>query len=283
MPVERVRNREGGDFLNPAAYKAIGILDSGVGGLTVMEEIYRQLPGESIVYFGDTARMPYGPRPPEEVRQFVLEIISFLETQEIKLLVVACNSATAAGLSYYQQETALPVVGVIEPGVRAALRYTRNRRIGIIGTTGTVESSTYQGVLTSYDPKLNIVSQACPLFVLLVENDLIDTPEAEKVAAEYLHPFQEAEVDTLILGCTHYPLMSDLIQRTVGPRVRLVNSAEETAGQVRSILKSRQLLNPSPGTQPRHRFFVSGLPAGFEEVGSRLLKRPIKAYQLHLS
>lgn len=269
--------------MNPAAYKAIGILDSGVGGLTVMQEIYRQLPDESIVYFGDTARMPYGPRSPEEVRRFALEIIDFLHTQEIKLLVVACNSATAAGLPYYQQRTDLPVVGVIEPGVRAALGYTRNCRIGVIGTTGTINSSTYQKALKSHNPNLNIISRACPLFVLLVENDLVDTPEAEKVAGEYLNPFREAGIDTLILGCTHYPLMSGLIQRVIGPQVRLVSSAEETAGQVKQILSSRQLLNPLPSEQPRHRFFVSGTPSGFEDVGSKLLKRQVKAYQVLLS
>ncbi len=283
MPLERGSNVRGGHPPDPAAYRAIGILDSGVGGLTVLQEVYRRLPNESMVYFGDTARMPYGPRSPEEVRQFVLEIIDFLQTQEIKLLVIACNSATAAGLSHYQQKTDLPVVGVIEPGVRAALNYTRNRRIGVIGTTGTISSSSYQSALKIHDPNLNIVSRACPLFVLLVENDLVDTPEAEKVAEEYLGPLREADIDTLIMGCTHYPLMNNLIQQVVGPQVRLVSSAEETADRVKQILDSRQLLNPLPTGQPRHRFFVSGTPSGFEEVGSTLLKRKIKAYQVFLS
>ncbi len=276
---EKNRKQEG-PLLNPAAYKAIGILDSGVGGLTVMQEIYRLLPGESIVYFGDTARMPYGPRSHEEVRRFTLEIIEFLQTQEIKLLVVACNSATAAGLPCYQQRTNLPVIGVIEPGVKAALDYTRNSRIGVIGTTGTINSSAYQTALKSHRPDLHVTSRACPLFVLLVENDLVDSPEAERVAREYLDPFREADIDTLILGCTHYPLMSGLIQQVVGPRVHLVSSASATAGQVREILISQKLLNPLPYEQPRHRFFVSGIPAGFEQVGSKLLKREVKAYQV---
>ncbi len=283
MPVEGENKMQEGFLLNPDAYKAIGILDSGVGGLTVMQEIYRRLPHESMVYFGDTARMPYGPRSQVEVRQFALEIIDFLQTQEIKLLVIACNSATAAGLPYYRQKTSLPVVGVIEPGVRAALNYTRNCRIGVIGTTGTINSSTYQSVLKSHNQNLNIISRACPLFVLLVENNLVDTPEAEKVAGEYLDPFREADIDTLILGCTHYPLMSGLIQRVIGPRVRLVSSAEETADQVRQILSSHKLLSPLTSAQPRHRFFVSGKPARFEELGSRLLKRSVKAYQVLLS
>ncbi|HHX86668.1 MAG TPA: glutamate racemase [Firmicutes bacterium] len=269
--------------MDPDAFKAIGILDSGVGGLTVLQEIYRQLPDERIVYFGDTARMPYGPRSPEEVRRFALEIVNFLQTQEIKLLVVACNSATAAGLPYYQQSIDLPVVGVIEPGVRAALSYTRNCRVGIIGTAGTISSSVYQSALKSHNPNIKIFSRACPLFVLLVENDLVDTPEAEKVAGEYLDPFREAGIDTLILGCTHYPLMSGLIQQVIGPQVRLVSSAEETAVQVNQILTSRQLLNPLPGGRRSHRFFVSGAPAGFEALGSKLLKRRVKAYQVLLS
>lgn len=147
------------------ACKAIGIIDSGVGGLTVAQEIYRQLPRESTVFFGDTARFPYGSRSPEEVRRYVLEIIDFLESQEIKLLVVACNSATAAGLSHYQERCSIPVVGVIEPGVRAALAYTRNRRIGVIGTVGTINSSAYERTLKRYDPSITVISKACPLFV----------------------------------------------------------------------------------------------------------------------
>jgi glutamate racemase len=264
------------------ACKAIGIIDSGVGGLTVAQEIYRQLPRESTVFFGDTARFPYGSRSPEEVRRYVLEIIDFLESQEIKLLVVACNSATAAGLSHYQERCSIPVVGVIEPGVRAALAYTRNRRIGVIGTVGTINSSAYERTLKRYDPSITVISKACPLFVLLVENDLIDTPEAELVAREYLSPFQEADIDTLILGCTHYPLMSDLIQSVVGPGVKLVSSAQETAREVKEILTRRNLLYPLEDNKPSHRFFVSGKASFFQEIGTRIAGFPIKPYQVLL-
>lgn len=262
------------------AHKAIGILDSGVGGLTVVEEIRRLLPHESIVYFGDTARMPYGPRSCEAVRTFALEIIGFLQDQEIKMVVVACNSATAAGLPYYQERCDIPVLGVIEPGVRAALAYTRNGRVGVIGTTGTIGSSAYVKALQREGPALHIVTKACPLFVLLVENDLVETPEAEKVAREYLDPLKEASIDTLILGCTHYPLISGLIQQVVGPAVKLISSAEETASEVKEILAARELLNPLRCGEPGYRFFVSGKPASFEEIGAKMLQRKIKAYQV---
>lgn len=269
--------------MNIEAHKAIGIIDSGVGGLTVVQEMYRQLPHESIVYFGDTARMPYGPRSHEEVRSFTLEIIDFLQDQEIKLVIIACNSASAAGLPLYQASCHLPVVGVIEPGVRAALSATRNRRVGVIGTTGTISSSAYRETLLCKDPSLIVISKACPLFVLLVENYLVDSPEAVKVAWEYLLPFREASIDTMILGCTHYPLMSSLIQETVGSGVKLISSAEETVAEVREILTARALLNPLQSAAPRHRFFVSGMTAPFKEVGSRLLQREMKVYQVVLN
>ena len=217
------------------------------------------------------------------MRRFALQIIDFLQTQEIKLVVVACNSASAAGSPWYQERCRLPVVGVIEPGARAALACTRNGRVGVIGTVGTINSSAYEKELQRYRPGLTITGRACPLFVLLVENSLVDTPEALAVAQQYLEPFKRAQVDTLILGCTHYPLMSDLIQRAVGPAVRLISSAEETAAEVQEILTQRKLLNPLRGACPRHRFFVSGPPALFEEVGGRLLGRSIKAFQVLLT
>ncbi len=263
-----------------SSYGAIGILDSGVGGLTVFQEMARLLPHEKIIYFGDTARMPYGPRADEEVRSFALQIIDFLQSQEIKMVVVACNTATAAGLPFYREHCDIPVMGVIEPGVRAALAYSGSGRIGVIGTAGTIRSSAYEKALLDAQPGLSIVARPCPLFVLLVENDLVETPEAEKVALEYLAPFKETAIDTLILGCTHYPLMSDLIQRTVGPGVRLVNSAEEIARDVKAVLTGQQLHNPIQCSNPGYRFFVSGNPHSFEEVAAKMLRRQIKAYQL---
>jgi len=264
------------------SHKAIGVIDSGVGGLTVVKEISRCLPHESIVYFGDTARMPYGPRPNEEVRRFTFEMIEFLQHQEVKLIVVACNSATAAGLSYYQQVCEQPVLGVIEPGVRAALAYSQNNRIGVIGTAGTIGSSEYEKTLKKNNGSLHIVSRACPLFVLLVENNLVDTPEARKVAHEYLDPLSDENIDTLILGCTHYPLMVDLIQEVTGPQVKLVNSAEEIVTEVEGNLIASGQQNPLNSGKTRYRFFVSGNPHPFEEVGYKMLQREIKAYQVQL-
>ncbi len=264
------------------AHKAIGVIDSGVGGLTVVKEIRRRLPHESIVYFGDTARMPYGPRPNEEVRRFALEMIEFLQHQEIKMVVVACNSASAAGLPYYQQVCEQPVLGVIEPGVRAALAHSQNHRIGIIGTEGTIGSSEYEKALKRHNGSLHIVSRACPLFVLLVENNLVDSPEARKVAHEYLAPMLSEDIDTLILGCTHYPLMADMLQEVAGPSVRLINSAEEIAFDVENILAASGQDNPLNNNNPRHRFFVSGSTRAFEEVAFKMLQSEIKAYQVKL-
>lgn len=264
------------------AHKAIGVIDSGVGGLTVVREISRRLPNESIIYFGDTARMPYGPRSYEEVRRFVFEMIDFLQHQEIKMIVVACNSATAAGLSYYQQACEQPVLGVIEPGVKAALAHSQSSRIGVIGTVGTINSSEYVKALRKFNGDLHIVSKACPLFVLLVENNLVNTPEAKKVAHEYLDPLVEDKIDTLILGCTHHPMMADLIREVVGPAVRLINSGEEIAAEVESILYHSGMANLLKCETPRYRFFVSGSTGPFDEVGSKLLQQKIKAYQVHL-
>ncbi len=264
------------------AHKAIGVIDSGVGGLTVVREISNRLPGERIIYFGDTARMPYGPRTYEEVRKFTFEMIDFLRHQEIKMLVVACNSATAAGLSAYQEVCEYPVLGVIEPGVRAALTQSRRGRIGVIGTVGTINSSEYEMAMRRENGKLHIVSKACPLFVLLVENNLVNTPEAKKVVQEYLDPLVSEDIDSLILGCTHYPLMESLIQEVVGPSVSLINSAEEIAAEVEEILGNTGMANPLGSDNPRYRFFVSGNPEPFEEVGAKLLQRDIKAYQVKL-
>jgi glutamate racemase len=264
-----------------SSHKAIAMLDSGVGGLTVAREIFRQLPEERIVYFGDTARMPYGPRPHAEVRQFAMEIIEFLHTQDIKMVIVACNSATAAGLPHYQEEFDLPILGVIEPGVRAALAHSRNKVVGVIGTSGTIASGAYEKAIKKMDPRVKVFSRPCPLFVLIVENNLSDTPEAYRVAEEYLSPLREEGVDTLILGCTHYPLLTHVIQEVMGENVKLVNSAEETAREAREVLMSQNLLNHRrEGCQQAHRYFSSGPPGPFEEIGEKLLHQKIKAYRL---
>ncbi len=261
-------------------YKALGILDSGVGGLTVVKEFCHQLPQENIIYFGDTSRMPYGPRPHDEVRRFALEIMDFLQIQEVKMVVVACNSATAAGLPYYQQELDIPVIGVIEPGVRAALEATRNGRIGVIGTTGTINSGAYENDIYRLDPSVKVYSKACPLLVLIVENDLVHTPEARRVTEEYLFSLKKEKIDTLILGCTHYPLMAPLIQEVIGEEVQLISSAEEMAREAKEYFSTRGLLNPLNPVQGNHRFFISGKPSTFEEISKKFLGKKVKAYQV---
>ena len=261
--------------------RAIAMLDSGVGGLTVVREIFRQLPEERIIYFGDTARMPYGPRPHQEVRRFAGEIIEFLCTQDIKMVVVACNSASAEG---FPQVSDIPILGVIKPGARAALQSTRNKKVGVIGTAGTISSGAYQKAIKALDPTVEVYTRACPLFVLIVENNLTEAPETLRVAEEYLAPLKEAGVDTLILGCTHYPLLEGVIARVMGERVTLVNSARETARETREILKARSLLNPDPLGEREfrrgHRFYSSGPPGPFEEIGEKLLKQKVKAYRV---
>ncbi|MEW5920453.1 MAG: glutamate racemase [Bacillota bacterium] len=262
-------------------YKAVAVLDSGVGGLTVAKEIIRQLPFEHIVYFGDTAHMPYGPRPAGQVRSFVYRIMDFLLTQQIKIIIVACNAATAAGLEYYRERVTLPLLGVIEPGVRAALGQTRNRKVGVIGTSGTIESGAYQRVFQRLAPDVALFSRACPLFVLVVENELVHNPEVYRVAEEYLQPLKKAGVDTLILGCTHYPLLAEVIGAVMGPEVKLISSAEETAQEARRILEEKELLQPRE-ISPVHRFYVSGPARNFSQMAVKLLEKEVRAFQVVL-
>lgn len=260
-------------------HKAIGLLDSGVGGLTLVRELYRHLPGENIVYFGDTARMPYGPRPAEEVRGFATEIIEFMAaTQDLKLMIIACNTATAVGLTHYQELFPFPVLGVLEPGAQAALDKSKNRRIGVIGTDGTIASKAYPNAIRELAPGTSVYDMACPLFVLLVENQLVDTPEAYKVAQSYLSSLQQQGIDTLILGCTHYPLMEHVLAKVMGEGVSLVNSALYTALAAKDILARQGLLND--GKRGWQRFFVSGEPKNFEEIGGNLLGYAIQAYRV---
>lgn len=257
------------------------MLDSGVGGLTVAREIFKQLPAENIVYFGDTAHMPYGPRSPEQIRGFVYEIIDFLQTQEIKAVIVACNAATAAGLDFYTKRVDLPLLGVIEPAVRTALRQTKTGKVGVIATTGTINSGAYERVFRRLAPEAQLIGRACPLFVLIVENDLIDSPETKHVAEEYIGPLREKGIDTLILGCTHYPLMADVIQEVAGPAIKLISSAEETAREAKVLLAGENCLRRD-NPEPRHRFFISGPAKPFEDLATTLLGGRPKAYQVIL-
>ncbi|HJR16943.1 MAG TPA: glutamate racemase [Gemmatimonadales bacterium] len=248
----------------------IGIFDSGIGGLTVARAIYERLPHESTIYFGDTARVPYGPKSPDTVRRYSLEILQWLLGQGVKAVVIACNTSTAHALDALQAASPVPVIGVIDPGARAAVSAMRRGPIGVIGTAGTIASNAYARAIQSAKPGTAVEQKACPLFVPLVEEGWFEHPAAELIAAEYLEPMKRAEVDVLVLGCTHYPLLKPLLQRTLGPEIRLIDSGEETALSVQSALKSSGLDAPSTAT-PQHRFVVSDDEARFRHVGARFI------------
>ena len=253
----------------------IGVFDSGIGGLTVAHELMRQLPDESIVYFGDTARVPYGPKSPETVRRYSREIADYLLGQGVKALVVACNTATAHALPFLREAVAVPVVGVVEPGARAAVKATRRREIGVIGTLGTVKSGAYERAIKALEPTAHVVAQACPLFVPLVEEGWLDRRATRLVAEEYLAPLVQAGVDSVVLGCTHYPLLKPLIGEVVGRDVRLIDSAEETAAETARLLEERGLRNRA-GAVAVYRFIASDAPEQFLRVGQRFLGEAIE-------
>jgi glutamate racemase len=248
----------------------IGVFDSGIGGLTVVHELVRQLPHESIVYFGDTARVPYGNKGPETVQRYSREIADFLEAQGVKAIVVACNTATAHALPALQAERPMPVIGVVEPGARAAVAATRSERIGVIGTAGTIRSGAYERAIHLLRPEARVDAQACPLFVPLVEEGWTDHPATRLVATEYLAPLAADRIDTLVLGCTHYPLLKPLLRDVLGPDVRLIDSAQETAAETARVLDARRLSAPA-GATAAHRFFCSDEPSRFLALGQRFL------------
>lgn len=254
--------------------RAIGVFDSGIGGLTVVRELTRRLPHEHIVYFGDSARVPYGTKSPETVTRFTREAAQFLVRREIKYLVIACNTASALALPSLEKELELPVSGVILPGARAAIRATRSRRIGVIATQATVRSRAYEDAIASLSPGAEVTATACPLFVPLAEEGWTEGDVVERVAAIYLEPLRQQKVDTLILGCTHYPLLRSTIARIAGDGVALVDTAEETVDDVSARLECLGLRRTSSSNGDRH-YFVSDLPAQFREVGSRFLGSPI--------
>ncbi len=248
----------------------IGIFDSGVGGLTVARAILDQLPNESTIYIGDTARGPYGPRPLAEVREFALETLDFLVEQGVKALVIACNTASAAMLRDARERYAVPVIEVIQPAVRRAVAATRSGHIGVIGTRATVDSQAYLDAFAAA-PQLEITSIACPLFVEFVERGETSGTEITKIAREYLAPIMAADVDTLVLGCTHYPLLTGVISYVMGEGVTLVSSAEETAKDLYRTLVENNLLRDTQSGAPTHKFLATGDAQAFESLARRFL------------
>lgn len=257
----------------------LGVFDSGIGGLTVAHALFERLPRESVIYFGDTARVPYGPKSPETVRRYSAEILDYLLQRGVKAVVVACNTSTAHALDTLRQRSPVPVLGVIEPGARAAVAATRGGAIGVIGTAGTIASGAYERAIKTLQPDARVVSCACPLFVPLVEEGWFDHPATELVAREYLQPLTAAGVDVLVLGCTHYPLIKSLLGRVLGPSVRLIDSAEETAAAVQRELEACSLL--ADGSTPAtHRFVVSDDEQHFRSVGARFLGERLRQVEV---
>lgn len=252
--------------------RPIGVIDSGVGGLTVAEELTRQLPREKLIYLGDTKRCPYGPRSKEEVQKFTWEMVSFLLEKNIKLLVIACNTATAFTIDDLKAKLDIPVIGVINPGARAAIKTTKNKHVGIIGTEGTVRSAAYPKALKKIDPEIEVTALACPLFAPMVEKGIFSGEKAMGIIEESLLPLKKKiKMDTLILGCTHYPLLKPLIQDVVGERVTVISSSEETARETSTILEAEKLLNKE-SYQPVHEFYSTGDLDIFNKISNKIFQ-----------
>jgi glutamate racemase len=254
---------------------AIGIFDSGIGGLTVLQQVARLLPHERLVYLGDTARTPYGTKSPDVVRQYACENADFLMSRGLKMLVVACNTVSAVAMDMLRDRYEIPVVGVIEPGVQTALKYRKKRRVGVIGTEATITSRAYTHALHACDTAVEVLTRACPLFVPLVEEGWIENNVAREAALVYLSSLKHSGIDTLILGCTHYPLLKKCLADILGPTVRLIDSAEETAKVVRATLVEKKLLRRQGDGGAS--FFVTDVPDRFIKVGARFLGEQIES------
>ncbi|MCU6707569.1 glutamate racemase [Paenibacillus sp. J5C_2022] len=252
----------------------IAVLDSGVGGLTVVKEVMRQLPREKIIYFGDTARTPYGPRTPREVMRFTREIVSYLIQYQPKMIVIACNTATAVAMSDIRSRVDIPVVGVINPGARAAIGRTTTGCVGVIGTEGTIRSEAYDIALRELSPHVQVISQACPQFVPLVERGNFRSGETYDTVRDVIGHMKRYPIDCLILGCTHYPYLMDAISEVMGSEVALISSAEETAREVSTILQDKRKLARSDQL-PVHQFFCSGEPGMFKVIAQQWLGEQI--------
>lgn len=249
---------------------SIGMFDSGVGGLTVMQQLIKTLPHEHIIYFGDNARFPYGEKSPETIIRYCIENTIFLLEQNIKMLVIPCNTATTHALEKLQHIFNIPIVGVIEPGADKAVKITKNKRIAILGTKGTINSGAYQKEILKMDPQIKLFPIACPLLAPLVEEHFLNHPATQLIIKEYLTPLKDSNVDTILLGCTHYPLISPLIQAEVGEHVSIVDSATTCAERVAALLQTHQLETPLRQL-PQHKYFVSDDCERFRSLGKSFL------------
>lgn len=258
----------------------IGVFDSGVGGLTVAREIMRNLPSEKIVYFGDTARVPYGSKSKETVIRYSRQIVHFLRTQEVKAIVIACNTASSFALEAVQEDLEIPVLGVIEAGAVVAAKETKNKKVGVIGTIGTVASRIHETYLKALDPEITVYGKACPLFCPLVEEGWLHDQVTYEVANRYLQDLKDEKIDTLILGCTHYPLIRSTIGKVMGEQVRLVNPAYETAIELRDLLREKEMESTGTGQEEfPYRFYVSDLAEEFQSFANSILPYDVKMTQ----
>lgn len=247
----------------------IGVFDSGIGGLTVVKEILKELPNESLIYLGDTARVPYGTRGKEVIAKFALELTDFLLKKQIKFLVVACNTISATCLDEIEKVSPVPVLGVITGAAKEAIKFSKTNVIGVVGTPATISSKVYYKAIKKLNPKAVIFTQACPLFVPLAEEGLVDNKAVELIAKEYLKKFKDTKIDTLILGCTHYPILKKVIQRMVGKRVKLIDSAQPAALNLKIILEQENLV--SDNKKAKHEFFVTDAPQRVYNVAESFL------------
>ena len=257
----------------------IGVFDSGVGGLTVVREIMRQIPKERIIYFGDTARVPYGSKSKETVTRYSEQIVRFLEKQQVKAIVIACNTASAYALEEIEKKISIPMIGVVKPGAKTAIEVTENGKIGVIATQGTIQSEIYKKYIEEQNTKVEVIGKACPLFVPLVEEGLLEDPVTDEIAQRYLSVLIDSGIDTLILGCTHYPLIRSTVRRVMGENVKLVNPAYETALELKALLKEKEILQdqkPLLGTN-QYQFFVSDGADKFQYFANTIFKYGVLA------
>lgn len=251
----------------------IGVFDSGIGGLTVVRALAARLPHEHIAYFGDTARVPYGVKSVETIAHYATQITTFLLDKQVKLLIVACNTMAAVASQAIRDLSPVPVLDVIDAGARAAVRATRSGRIGVIGTIATINSAAYTSAIHAHDAAVQVVPRACPLFVPLIEEGWLDHRVTRLTAEEYLIPLVQQDIDTLVLGCTHYPLLKPLLQEVVGGEVTLIDSADTVSEQAAALLASQALANP--GTAVDYQYYVTDVPQRFQQVGERFLGRAL--------
>lgn len=273
MPFEHIKSLEKENIavdIENRKTAPVGVFDSGVGGLTVAREVMRQLPDENLIYFGDTARVPYGSKSRDNIIRFSRQIIHFLKTKNVKAIVIACNTASALALDVVKEESEIPVIGVIQPGARAAVKATRTKKIGVVGTEGTIRSKTYSRIIHGFEPKAEVIGKPCPLFVPLVEEGFAKHHITDEAIDFYLKDMKKSDIDTMILGCTHYPLLRSKIIDYLGEAVHIVNPAYETAMDLKALLLEHNMTNDS-GNLAKYEFYVSDAAEKFKQFTNSIL------------